>query len=81
MDVVKVTSKNQIVIPKKARKALGIRVGDEILVEVKDGVIEAVKRPESYAEYTRGLGAHLWKGLEAQEYVRKEREGWERKAS
>ena len=36
MAVQKLSSKNQIVIPKEARQAMGVKGGDELLVVVKD---------------------------------------------
>ena len=36
MAVQKLSSKNQIVLPKEARQAMGVRGGDELLIVVKD---------------------------------------------
>ena len=38
-DVIKVSSKGQIVIPREVRKKLGIRGGEKLLVLTKDGDI------------------------------------------
>jgi hypothetical protein len=34
--------------------------------------------PRKYSEYMQGLGKEVWKGVEAIEYVRSEREAWEK---
>jgi hypothetical protein len=36
-------------------------------------------RPRSYAQKLRGLHKEVWQGVEASEYVEKERETWEKK--
>lgn len=76
MEIVKVSSRHQIVIPKKARAAAGIEVGDELLVEEEGGRLLISRRPTSYAERSLGLGKDTWNGIDAQEYVNGERESW-----
>ena len=39
MEVVKVTRRGQTTIPKRFREALGIREGDELLVELRGGAL------------------------------------------
>lgn len=74
----KVSSKYQIVIPKRVREELGLRPGDRLLIAVEDGKVVMRLRPRSYAQHLRGLHKEVWEGVEASEYVRKERESWER---
>jgi AbrB family looped-hinge helix DNA binding protein len=53
---VKLSSKHQIVVPREARDALGLRPGDRLLVNVRDdGVIEMRRRPENPAAELEGL--------------------------
>ncbi|MBI1743098.1 AbrB/MazE/SpoVT family DNA-binding domain-containing protein [Candidatus Acetothermia bacterium] len=73
-----ISSKYQVVIPKAVRKALGLRPGDQLLVQLEDGKIVMRPRPQSYTKHLRGLHKNVWKGLEATEYVKRERESWER---
>lgn len=47
MVVQKLSSKNQIVIPKEARQAMGVKGGDESLVVVKDGLTLVMPKPSS----------------------------------
>jgi AbrB family looped-hinge helix DNA binding protein len=79
MSTVKISTKNQIVIPKEVRKALGVGAGDELVVVEKPGRIELVPRPKSYTKATLGLGKNIWKGVDAVKYVKGERKTWEKK--
>jgi len=77
MQMAKVSSKYQIVIPKNVREELGLRPGDQLLI-VADGNKAVMRlRPRSYAEYMRGLHKEIWQGIDATEYVREERQSWE----
>jgi len=74
--IVKLSSKYQVVIPKEARKKLGLRAGDQLAVEVEGGKVILRPRPKNYTNYMLGLGKEIWEGIDASEYVRKERELW-----
>ncbi len=66
---VKMSSKNQIVVPKRAREALGLRPGDRLVVSVRDGgVIEMERQPRDLGARLEGLlgdgaGPDLWEEL------------------
>ena len=49
------SSKNQIVIPKEAREALGVKPGDKLLVVVEGDTVTIRPKPKSYHEAIRGL--------------------------
>lgn len=76
-NIVKVGKRYQVVIPKQIREQLRVSIEDELVVSVRDSRIIMQPRPRRYSEYIRGLGKEIWKGIEATEYVRKEREAWE----
>ena len=63
---VKMSSKNQIVVPREARDALELQPGQRLLVNVReDGVIEMRKAAEDPAARLEGLlpraaGEELW---------------------
>ena len=78
LQMVKVSSKYQIVIPKRVREELGLRPGDRFLIAIEDGKVVMRLRPRSYARHLRGLHKEVWQGIEATEYVQEERESWER---
>lgn len=53
---VKMSSKNQIVVPKEAREALGLRAGDRLVISVRDdGVAEMRRSVEDPAGELEGL--------------------------
>ncbi len=74
---VRVSSRNQIAVPARVRKALRIKSGDHLLVEIRGGHVVLMPEPPEYAEHLRGLHREVWEGLEPQEYVRREREAWQ----
>lgn len=73
MAQVTLSTKNQIVIPRDARKALGLKPGDRILVVVRGERVLVLQKPESYHKAIRGFG----RGVYSQNHLRKERDGWE----
>jgi len=52
---VKMSSKHQIVVPREAREALGLRAGDRLLVTVAGDVIEMRVEPSDVARELEGL--------------------------
>ena len=74
MAVVKLSSKNQIVLPREAREAMNVKGKDELLVVVKDGIALIMPKPESYRCALSGLG----KGVYENTYLREERRSWQK---
>lgn len=74
MDSATVSSKFQVVIPKKARDVLGIKAGDKLIFDYRDGVVALLTRPADFVEFTRGLGSEVWEGVDVSEYLVRERE-------
>jgi len=72
---VKVSSRNQITVPRIARERLNIQSGDRLLVDVQDGVLILVPEPEEYARHLAGLHSEAWDGVDADAYLDKERDG------
>jgi len=62
MEVVRVSSKGQIVIPKKVRKRLGIKEG-EYMVLIQDGDILIMKKLDIDVERVLAEGENLAKKL------------------
>jgi len=65
---VKLSSKHQIVVPREARDALGLKPGDRLLVTVRDtSVIELEREPADLVAELDGLfaslGPDLWPEL------------------
>lgn len=67
------SSKNQIVIPREARKALGLKPGDKLLIVLRGGHLIILPEPTSFAEATRGLA----RGRNGRDSLKKERQSWE----
>jgi AbrB family looped-hinge helix DNA binding protein len=72
MAIQKLTSKNQIVIPEEVRQTVGVKVGDELLVVVKDAMMLVMSMPERYAKTMQGQA----KGAYPLGYLKRERRSW-----
>lgn len=66
------SARNQIVIPREAREALGLKPGDKILVVVRGGKVLALQKPKSHRVAIRGLA----RGIYAEGHIQKERRSW-----
>ncbi len=67
------SAKNQIVIPREAREALGVQAGDKLLVVVRGDKVIVLQKPDSHHAAIRGLSPRAYpKG-----YVRSERQSWD----
>ena len=63
-----------MVIPKKTRDVLGIKAGDKLIFDYRDGVVALLARPTDFVEFMRGLGCEVWKGVDVAKYLKGERE-------
>jgi AbrB family looped-hinge helix DNA binding protein len=81
MKPVKVNAKHQITLPKIVREKLNINAGDRLLVDVQDGVMILIPEPASYTDSLQGLHGEIWKGVDAQKYIKRERDAWTNSAS
>jgi len=70
-----VSSKNQIVIPKEAREALGVKPGDKVLLVTHRGLVTLMKRPAKYHVAIRGLA----RGIYGPDYLKEEHASWKSK--
>jgi AbrB family looped-hinge helix DNA binding protein len=69
---VKLSTKNQIVIPREIREALGVKAGDKLLAVPRRDIVLLLRRPKKYSKATSGIG----KGLYGPDYLTRERESW-----
>jgi len=67
------SSKNQIVIPREARKALGVKPGDKLMFVVLGSRVVIMQKPKSFAKAIRGIA----RGVYPPDYLQKERDSWE----
>lgn len=74
MEAVKLSSKNQVVVPKEARRVLGVDAGDEVLFVSRNGMVYLLPKSGSLVESLRGRA----KGKLGypQGYLKKERTSW-----
>jgi AbrB family looped-hinge helix DNA binding protein len=68
-----ISSKNQMVIPREAREALGVKPGDRLLVVVRGNRVIVLQKPRSHHAAIRGLAPSLY----SRGYLQKERQSWE----
>lgn len=74
MDAAKISSKNQIVIPKEMREALGVKAGDEVFFVSRQGVVYVLPKRKSLVDALRGRAAG--KLRYPKNYLKKERASW-----
>jgi len=67
------SAKNQIVVPREAREALGVKPGDKLIVVVRGERVIVFQKPTSPHTAIRGLGRGLYSGS----YLAKERGSWD----
>lgn len=75
---VKLGSRCQMVLPAEIRKKLRLSEGDEIIIHAKKNTAVIKGKPKNYADYLFGLHQEIWKDIRPDEYVKEEREKWER---
>ena len=75
MPSVKVSSKHQIAVPSEARRALGIKAGDRLTVEIRTD--ELVLKPQSGSAVDRLWGSGRGTYGDPVAYVRALRDEWE----
>lgn len=69
----------QTTIPKEIREKAKLDIGDELMWkydELRDEII-VLRKPKRFSDALWGLGKEMWEKENGDEYVRKEREGWE----
>jgi AbrB family looped-hinge helix DNA binding protein len=73
MTEVTLSTKNQIVIPREARRAIGAKAGDKLIVIVRTGRLLVIQKPKSHRAAIQGLTKPACSG----DYPEKERKSWE----
>jgi AbrB family looped-hinge helix DNA binding protein len=68
-----VSARNQIVIPREVREALGVKAGDKLLVIVQGATVILLQKPKSHRAAIRGLA----RGAYSKNYLPKERRSWD----
>ena len=68
----KLSSKNQIVVPLEARKALGLKPGDKLLIVPRGDTLIVMRKPKNYAKAIIGMAKDMY----PPDYLERERESW-----
>lgn len=68
----KLSSKNQIVIPRDVRNALRIKAGDKLLVVVRGDTVILLRKPKNYSRAISETAKELY----SPDYLKRERESW-----
>lgn len=69
----------QTTIPKDIREKAKLDVGDGLIWkydELRDEII-VIRKPKRFSDALWGLGKEMWDQENGDEYVQKEREGWD----
>jgi AbrB family looped-hinge helix DNA binding protein len=61
--VVTLDERNQVTLPKDARRALGVQPGGRLLVVVENQRVYLLPKVENWTDYIYGLGEDLWADL------------------
>ena len=72
MREVKLSAKNQIVIAREVRAALGVKAGDRLLVVPRGNTVILLRKPKKYRKAIAGMS----KGIYESHYLDKERDSW-----
>jgi AbrB family looped-hinge helix DNA binding protein len=72
MREVKLSTTNQIVIPREIREALGVKAGDKLLAVPRGDIVILLRRPKKYSQAITGIG----EGLYGPDYLAQQRESW-----
>ena len=79
MDIIplNIGAKAQVVIPKRARKAIGLVEGKPATLIVQEGIGILLGDPVNYGQKLRGLGKEIWKKAGGgKKYLHQERKSW-----
>ena len=72
MHEVKLSSKNQIVIPREVRSALHVKAGDKMVIVTRGDTVVMLRKPKRYSKATAGIAT----GIYPSGYLQAERESW-----
>jgi AbrB family looped-hinge helix DNA binding protein len=75
MTTVKISGKNQVVVPREARELLGVGPGDELLVVPKGDHVIILAKPRSVSRALAGTGKGLFG--DSRRYLKGERKSWQ----
>jgi AbrB family looped-hinge helix DNA binding protein len=72
MPEAKLSAKNQIVVPRLARDALGLKAGDRLLVVIRRDTVILLRKPRRFSSAITGIAGSLYPSG----YLVNERKSW-----
>ena len=79
MSVARIGKRGTLVLPAGIRHKAGIQEGDEVLIEMDErGTLHIMKKPKDFVAALRNLHKDIWKGIDPVQYVKEERDSWEK---
>jgi AbrB family looped-hinge helix DNA binding protein len=75
---VQITEDGQVSVPEDVRRQLDIGPGDTLVVDVRDGAVVLVPDHSDPVARLRGLYPDIWRGVDPDEYLKAERDAWQR---
>ncbi|MBI2184259.1 MAG: AbrB/MazE/SpoVT family DNA-binding domain-containing protein [Thaumarchaeota archaeon] len=74
----KITQKGRVVIPKTIREKIGLKEGEYVRIELREGEIIVIKEPSSATDTMKGLLSDTWPRKETSITIqRKLRKEWQ----
>jgi AbrB family looped-hinge helix DNA binding protein len=73
---VKVSPRYQISLSSRVRLELNIQAGDQLLMDIQDGMIILLPQPDDQVNHMTGLYQEIWQGIDTTKYLNEEREAW-----
>lgn len=69
-----------IIIPSDILETIKAKLGDEFIWDYDKETQELflMKKPDSYTDFLAGLGKEMWKDVKGTEYIKQEREAWDK---
>ena len=68
--------KSQVVIPKKAREAIGLKAGSKATITYGNGLGVIIADPSQAGHLLESLGKEIWKG-NGDKHLKEERASWD----
>jgi AbrB family looped-hinge helix DNA binding protein len=68
----KLSSKNQIVIPREVRQQLNLKPGDKVVLALRGDTAIMIRKPKKYSDALAGI----MEGLYPPDYLERERQSW-----
>lgn len=79
MTTVKLSRKNQVVVPKESRETLGVKPGDQLVMVPRGRAVIVVCKTDDVLASLKGSAKGVYGGPE--KHLQKERKSWDREKS